>query len=182
MGATGPVICHACWAKKDNHYDACECVKDVIESAKNRIAQQLTAKDATIAALREAVAEAKLSHRSSEATLSMAVARLEGLVEGRPTHRGNFLQRIDALREIELRATTAERELEAYKEAVRVLGNLVRCFREGVKNKTFIEHMDDRKIYDSCVDCNPLASSAVRGEQQRSPQPGTAGESVSHES
>lgn len=31
----------------------------------------------------------------------MTVARLAGKVEGRPTHTGNFLQRIDALREIE---------------------------------------------------------------------------------
>ena len=33
--------------------------------------------------------------------LSMAVQRLGGLVEGKPTARINFLQRIDALREIE---------------------------------------------------------------------------------
>lgn len=35
------------------------------------------------------------------AMLTMAVARLGGIVEGAPTHRINFLQRIDALREIE---------------------------------------------------------------------------------
>jgi hypothetical protein len=32
-----------------------------------------------------------------EATIHMAVDRLGGVVEDMPTHRGNFLQRIDAL-------------------------------------------------------------------------------------
>lgn len=36
--------------------------------------------------------------------LSMTVARLEGTVEGYPTHTGNFLQRIDELRKIERKA------------------------------------------------------------------------------
>jgi hypothetical protein len=47
------------------------------------------------------LAEARLSHQSSEAVLAMTVARLGGQVEGRPTHRINFLQRVDELREIE---------------------------------------------------------------------------------
>jgi hypothetical protein len=38
---------------------------------------------------------------SAEGVLSMAVARLGGLVEGRPTARHNFLQRIDELRQLE---------------------------------------------------------------------------------
>lgn len=36
-----------------------------------------------------------------EGILSMTVARLGGTVEDAPTHRGNFLQRIDELRAIE---------------------------------------------------------------------------------
>lgn len=38
------------------------------------------------------------------ATIQMACQRLGGLVEGKPPHAGNFLQRIDELRRIE--ATT----------------------------------------------------------------------------
>ena len=41
--------------------------------------------------------EARLAHQCSEGVLSMTVARLGGMVEGRPTHRINFLQRIDEL-------------------------------------------------------------------------------------
>jgi hypothetical protein len=39
-----------------------------------------------------------------EGTIQMAVDRLGGRVEGRPTHRGNFLQRIDELVRIEVDA------------------------------------------------------------------------------
>ena len=38
---------------------------------------------------------------ANEATLAMAVARLGGMVEGAPTARHNFLQRIDKLRAME---------------------------------------------------------------------------------
>lgn len=50
-----------------------------------------------IATLRLRVAEYRLAHEGSEAVIHMAIARMGGLVEGRPTHRGNFLQRIDEL-------------------------------------------------------------------------------------
>ena len=52
---------------------------------------------AEITTLRLRVAEYKLAHEGSEAVIHMAIARMGGLVEGRPTHRGNFLQRIDEL-------------------------------------------------------------------------------------
>lgn len=52
---------------------------------------------AEIPTLRLRVAEYKLAHEGSEAVIHMAIARMGGLVEGRPTHRGNFLQRIDEL-------------------------------------------------------------------------------------
>jgi NTP pyrophosphatase (non-canonical NTP hydrolase) len=51
--------------------------------------------------------EARLAHQCSEAVLSMAVSRLGGLVEGQPTQRINFLQRIDALVVVEGAASTA---------------------------------------------------------------------------
>ncbi len=57
----------------------------------------IDAKDAEIERLKAERDAAYLAHESSEAVLHMTVARLGGLVEGRPTHRGNFLQRIDAL-------------------------------------------------------------------------------------
>lgn len=52
--------------------------------------------------------EACLQHQCSEATLAMVVARLGGLVEGRPTHRINFLQRIDQLVELERKVLVDE--------------------------------------------------------------------------
>lgn len=58
----------------------------------------------TLDELDEVIAEleqSRLSHQSSEATLTMTVARLGGRVEGAPTHRINFLQRIDELRRVE---------------------------------------------------------------------------------
>lgn len=58
---------------------------------------------AEIATLRLCVAEYKLAHDGSEAAIHMAIARMGGLVEGRPTHRGNFLQRIDELVAMESR-------------------------------------------------------------------------------
>lgn len=57
------------------------------------------------ALLRIAIAvdgDASLLYSSKEAVLAMAVARLGGKVEGAPTHRGNFLQRIDELRRVEV--------------------------------------------------------------------------------
>jgi len=47
------------------------------------------------------VAEAQDECLGLESVLAMAVSRLGGNVEGKPTHRMNFLQRIDALRSIE---------------------------------------------------------------------------------
>jgi hypothetical protein len=46
----------------------------------------------------------------------MTVARLAGVVEGQPTHAGNFLQRIDALREAEVALATARSETDRLKE------------------------------------------------------------------
>lgn len=51
--------------------------------------------------LRQQLAEARLAHECSEGTLAMTVARVGGTVEGAPTGRHNFLQRIDELRRIE---------------------------------------------------------------------------------
>ena len=47
--------------------------------------------------------ELELERRVEEldGVLSMAVLRLGGKVEGRKTHRGNFLQRIDQLKQLE---------------------------------------------------------------------------------
>ena len=47
--------------------------------------------------------EARVKIDSEGAVLAMAVARLGGMVEGRPILRLNFLQRIDELRDIERR-------------------------------------------------------------------------------
>jgi hypothetical protein len=47
------------------------------------------------------VKELKLQVEMREGVLFAAVARLGGMVENQPTHRGNFLQRIEALCAIE---------------------------------------------------------------------------------
>jgi hypothetical protein len=47
-----------------------------------------------------------------DSTLSMAVARLGGIVEGRPTSRANFLQRIDGLVEVERRYIALREECD----------------------------------------------------------------------
>lgn len=60
-------------------------------------AERLAEMSACIDQLRD-----ELKHQDS--VLAMTVARLGGTVEGRLTHRGNFLQRIDALRKIEAAA------------------------------------------------------------------------------
>ncbi len=51
--------------------------------------------------LRSQITALKAELEKARATLSMTVGRLGGEVEGCPTQRINFLQRIDALREIE---------------------------------------------------------------------------------
>ncbi len=52
---------------------------------------------------------------------SMTVHRLAGEVEGPPTHIGNFLQRIDALRSAESRAADLAREVERLRAEVLTL-------------------------------------------------------------
>lgn len=63
-----------------------------------------------------------------DGTLAMAVARLGGEVEGAPTHRGNFLQRIDQLvakeRELEAAEITAEEGQEIIAELTAALAVL----------------------------------------------------------
>lgn len=50
----------------------------------------------------------------AEGAIRMAVDRLEGTVEDKPTHEGNFLRRIDELRKLEQQLkTTLERLAEA---------------------------------------------------------------------
>jgi chromosome segregation ATPase len=51
--------------------------------------------------VKQRTAEAELQCDMRESTLHMTVARLGGTVEGRPTERVNFLQRVDELRAIE---------------------------------------------------------------------------------
>lgn len=72
-----------------------------LEHERNEKETVLAANTATINYLRKERDEARAAHAGSEGVLSMTVHRLEGTVEGRPTARHNFLQRIDELREIE---------------------------------------------------------------------------------
>jgi hypothetical protein len=57
----------------------------------------------------------RIAHLESElarerSVLAMAVARLGGIVDGEATHRGNFLQRIDALVKFEKRILSRKRK------------------------------------------------------------------------
>lgn len=53
----------------------------------------------------------KRGRAHAEGVLTMTVARLGGIVEGRPTERVNFLQRIDELRQIEAQRADQEAEI-----------------------------------------------------------------------
>lgn len=69
---------------------------------------------ATAEALENERREARLEAQAAEGVLAMAIARLGGEVEGRPTARVNFLQRVDELRRIE---ESTEQALSAVHEA-----------------------------------------------------------------
>jgi hypothetical protein len=60
--------------------------------------------------------QSNLDRDMFNAQLHMAVARLGGLVEGNPTGRHNFLQRIDALIEIETDYNRMSREMSELRE------------------------------------------------------------------
>jgi hypothetical protein len=70
-----------------------------------------SSRDEEIAAKDRDLAEAQLAHQGSEAVLHMAVARLGGEVEGHPTARHNFLQRVDELRDVERKYDSLTDEL-----------------------------------------------------------------------
>lgn len=61
--------------------------------------------------LERELAEARATVEMRDGTLMMTVHRLEGMVEGRPTERVNFLQRIDELREKETTLFTLQRQV-----------------------------------------------------------------------
>jgi len=87
-------------------------LRETSETPLERLAAQLESLTATVNAtvpeLRAALDAATLGIESRDAVLAMTVARLGGTVEGQPTHRKNFLQRVDELREIEQRAALQE--------------------------------------------------------------------------
>jgi hypothetical protein len=72
--------------------------------------------------LKAELAEARLAHHCSEGVLSMTVDRLGGMVEGHPTQRINFLQRIDALVAMESEVERLTRELKSVNQAFARLG------------------------------------------------------------
>lgn len=80
-----------------------ESIEHEVRTAAVDAAKIMQSDEKEIANLRARVSECKLAHEGSEAVIHMAIARLGGLVEGRPTHRGNFLQRIDELVAMESR-------------------------------------------------------------------------------
>lgn len=87
----------------DNERDVAHSVR----LERDRLAGELTA-------LRDALAEAQAELEMERGVLAMTVARLGGTVEGHPTHRINFLQRIDELRDLEARLSERMSQREAY--------------------------------------------------------------------
>lgn len=67
----------------------------------------VAASNEELSELRGVVKRLTLDIQAELAVRHMAVARLGGFVEGRPTHSGNFLQRIDELIRIEAAAQTS---------------------------------------------------------------------------
>lgn len=80
----------------------------------------------------ERVQALELDLSCRESTLHMAVARLGGTVEGHPTARLNFLQRIDELREIETDRDRLVGEVE------RLKGDLDECRRNRIGDSEII--------------------------------------------
>ena len=68
--------------------------------------------------LADEVERLRLKVDSEGAVLAMTVARLGGMVEGHPTARLNFLQRVDELRGIERENARLREALESYAEAL----------------------------------------------------------------
>lgn len=76
-------------------------VDEVYSTTAHHLWKVWCAKEKELEKLRSERDAADLRVRMLESSISMTVARLGGEVEGRPTHRLNFLQRVDELRNIE---------------------------------------------------------------------------------
>lgn len=85
-------------ANRDDHWDA---VSHLATEGHGTLAFRVVQRERQLA-------DALLHVSMRDATLSMAVARLGGMVEGGPTSRVNFLQRIDELVEVERRLAEVE--------------------------------------------------------------------------
>lgn len=91
---------HRASAASTGHESACLQVRTVVAASEYVHGDLLTLRD-EIAALREQITVKNAQLDIGRGMLRMAVDRLGGIVEGKQTHEGNFLQRIDELRRIE---------------------------------------------------------------------------------
>jgi len=81
-----------------------------------------------------------------------AVARLGGLVEGRPTHEGNFLQRIDALVRIEEEATQLRNSLAVRnRECKAARSAILRTTTDSLRD--YVNYKESRKATDADGGC-----------------------------
>jgi hypothetical protein len=89
---------------------------------------------AEVARLEAELAAARLAHHCSEGVLSMTVHRLGGMVEGHPTQRINFLQRIDELvameneRHVPLTGSLAQRVETIVQDAAKRIANHIHSY------------------------------------------------------
>jgi hypothetical protein len=105
--------------------------------------------------LPEIAAALKARVETQDSTLAMTVARLGGMVEGVPTQRVNFLQRVDELRNLEL-------SLAGYlkpEDGETIQGALVRRFNELAtardQAKARVEELERRSEAPHCELCGP---------------------------
>lgn len=84
------------------HFGLCTALKRIV------VAAALRAQGEKLAEQEKRIGELELELGMRDSVLAMTVSRLGGLVEGRPTARVNFLQRVDELRGVEVRLAEAE--------------------------------------------------------------------------
>ena len=104
---------HHCTAKNWQSHGQCEYCDERTKDALGYIKPLFDVVTADLTRLRQEREELQKLVEARDGTLMMTVHRLGGMVEGRPTERVNFLQRVDELVRIEKEARIAQRDLLA---------------------------------------------------------------------
>lgn len=111
-----PVDLRPAWSGYCDHSaEACECGMEIIAALRTSLAAA-EARVREVEKQSRALADIAMHTKAQwDMQIAMTVHRLGGMVEGAPTHAGNFLQRVDALRARVASLEAALREwLDAY--------------------------------------------------------------------